>query len=122
MKTKDLEIKNYTHSRSFGFGYSYEPTGESAYSIKTPRVPVHTGTIGQIKQAIREDRLFQCENSFKRTAWFYRGQRIVATYCFGMIDPEIEEFGVAWFDGFHLERIEIEEGGTLKIRVVVEED
>jgi len=36
---------NIRRSRKFGFGWSTEPTGRDAYSIKPPEAPNYTGTI-----------------------------------------------------------------------------
>ena len=82
----EIIIKNWKRSRSFGWGYSFTPTGEDAYSIKYPSAPDHAGTIAQITDAIDDDATFQARGgAFYNSAWFYKGQRITYTWAYTIL-------------------------------------
>ncbi len=133
----EITVKNYRSSRKFGFGYTFTPTGEDAYSIETSSAPDHTGTLGQIHAAKEADRTFQSETAFRNTAWFYDGKRITHTWQFTRLhrapdlyfDPENEDYsdylmrdsenhaqndkwGHDWVAGWHGT-----DGNNVKIRV-----
>jgi len=88
----EITIKNYRKSRKFGWGYSFTPTGEDAYSIKIPTAPDYTGTLSQIQNKKDSDKTFQETTAFSSTAWFYSGQRITHTWQFTCLKraPELE--------------------------------
>jgi len=83
----ELTITNYKRRRKWGWGYTFTPTGRDAYEIETPGGPDHEGTLGQIKAAIAADRTWQARGgTFYNTAWFYDGERIVATRIFMLLE------------------------------------
>jgi len=95
----EIIVKNYRRSRKFGWGYSFTPTGEDAYSIKTPAAPDHTGTLSQIADAIQHDRTWQAKGgAFYNTAWFHDGRRITATWAFTKIGQG--KYDWAWVTGW----------------------
>ena len=65
-------------TKSFGWGYSFTPTGADAYSIVPPAAPDHTGTVKQVIAARDEDRTWNARGgAFYSTAYFIGGNRIV---------------------------------------------
>lgn len=86
MTTKEIEITNINRKRKWGWGWSCTPTGEDAYSIETPSRPTVVGTLNQIQKD--NDVTYQSLKSggtFTNSAWFWDGQRITATWTFGLI-------------------------------------
>ena len=109
MKTTEITINNVNRSRSFGWGYSYKPT-DNGSEIDIPSSPVHTGTLNQINDAIRADRTLNAHsNCYRNDAWFYKGNRIVATYTV-IVDGDTAKWG--WAAGFVYEG---EESLTIRI-------
>ena len=92
---KEITVKNYIRNRNFGWGYSFTPTGENAYSIEVPAEPDHEGTVKQIFKAQRENRTWQVHSrsAFYNTAWFYGGKRILQSWVWGNLEPYYTEYG-----------------------------
>jgi len=90
---QEITVKNYRCSCEFGWGYTFTPTGEDAYSIEIPTRPDHVGTLRQIQDAVANDKTWQSKDgAFYNTAWFYDGKRIIATWVFDIISqPAADE-------------------------------
>ena len=120
---KEITVKNYVRNRKFGWGYSFTPTGEDAYSVEVPGRPDHEGTIKQIFTARDEDRTWQAyRNSNHNTAWFYDGKRILQSWVWRNLEPYYTEYGeerqdvphgYCWVWGFHFP----EDDTEIRIRV-----
>lgn len=118
---------NIKTDNKFGWGYSFNPTGEGT-KIALPKTPDHEGTLAEVGNKIANDATWNAhrQGAFHATSWFYDGQRITATYGFGLIehDPNYvrtgsydnAKYGKAWFTGFDSELAE--KDGALMIRVV----
>lgn len=121
-----------TDSTKFGWGWSCTPTGEDAYSIKTPSKPDYEGTLEKLRKDIANDQAFQnLGGAFYNTAWFYDGKRILKTRAYGVVKdrttPAINEdgthnwrnddteYGYRWLNGW-----QGDDHGDL-IRIIVED-
>lgn len=113
----EILVENYHFDKEFGWGYTFTPTGEGT-SIETPSGPDYTGTIEEIRQAIRSDKTWQVHSrtAFYNSAWFYKGRRITHTWRFDIVsapenddDINIQEYydackyGYTWVLGFFLD-------------------
>lgn len=139
---KEIEIRNAYKSRSFGWGFRTQPTGNGT-SIETPTVPDTKGTIHQCLEHKNTDTCFQSivrGGALVNTAWFYKDQRIISTWRVGLLhradnvepfkDEPYEEwdrrniehhlkndvYGYGWFLGFELDQ-DMWEDGILRVRV-----
>ena len=129
---QEITIKNYRRSRKFGWGYTFTPTGEDAYSIETPSRPDHVGTLNQIDDDIASDRTWRARGgAFYNTAWFHDGKRILATWAFDIVsqpspnesaDMTTDEFfaqceyGWRWVNGWRPP----EDASDVKIRLEIQ--
>ena len=99
---------NIRRSRKFGFGWSTEPTGRDAYSIKPPEAPNYTGTIKSIMRSRASDRAYQTyatgnATNYYATRWFWNGKPITHIYRSGRLSKD-SDFCMGWF-GFREEDI-----------------
>ncbi len=122
-KMSDLEeitVTNINRRRKWGWGWETTPTGDDAYSIKSPPGPAYEGTLRQVEQAIANDVAYKSVKSggaFINTAWFWDGRRVHSTWGYWEINPKVSdydegrnelivtqeaEWGWGWANGFHL--------------------
>ena len=86
-------------SRKFGWGYSTNPTGDDAYSIKVPTSPRYTGTINQVSGAKSEDPYYNKLGVAYNSCWFYNGKRIYAASLDG---NDWNQFSIGSYLGLYL--------------------
>lgn len=142
MKTEEITVENPTKKRKWGWGYNLFSNRDG--SIDSPGMPVYEGTLNQVDQDKSEDRTYRAHriNTSHSTAWFYRGQRVTATWRFGLLkaaedltldwdDPLYDQknddhhwhndkYGYGWFRGFPGTTWEGLLSGEVKVKVVSE--
>lgn len=79
MFEKGQKVRNWWLVRKWGYGVSTTPTGRDAWSIAPPAGLDHTGTLNQVREAIRNDRDYAAWRSggtFTHARWFFDGRPV----------------------------------------------
>ncbi len=92
-ETSRVVTINLNRSPKFGFGYSTRPTGVGT-QIAEPKSPVHTGTVKQVRQAVKADRVLQSLQATAKQNRFFYGDSIIDAVQYGesWVEPSWTDF------------------------------
>jgi hypothetical protein len=71
-------------SRNLGLGWTNQPTGEDAYSIKIPSAPDHVGGLAAVERGLAEAAHYNSGGTFYNVALFVGSQRVIE-----IVDPPL---------------------------------
>ena len=88
-----LEVS--VNSKKWGWGYSTQPVQTpTGLTVECPDQPDYTGTVAQVKEAIRKDRAYNSlGGAYHCDRWFYDGRKVAAFEWWFANDPEADPGG-----------------------------